>query len=156
MAFKGVLLVIAAAVLLAGCVELGSLTSFMAKDCGDDMDCFEEAAGTCSPAKVTNTETNMGMTMKYTVAILGGTKEECKLNVRVNEVNIDESLKSTMPAAMLKIIEGLAGKDMTCTAGSSVVSGSKLDLSGNQENCKGSLVDALKDMSAPSAGYGMP
>lgn len=60
-------------ILLAVFLISGCLGGSAAKDCGDDMICFVEAAQTCTPAKLTVLESGSLVYME----IKGGTTDAC-------------------------------------------------------------------------------
>jgi len=67
----GLIGIVAVVMLFTGCT--GSNPNVI--DCGSDIQCFSQAAETCSPAKVTMAESTMTMYME----ILGGTMEACQI-----------------------------------------------------------------------------
>lgn len=99
--------------LLSGC------TGSAAKDCGEDIQCFAEAAETCTPAKVTVSGSGMSMYSE----IKGGTIEACTVYYEYD-------------------LGALGKVDMTCTAPTTT----QIDTSDPQalcDICTGSMLQGV-------------
>ncbi|MFH2105960.1 MAG: hypothetical protein ABII22_01760 [Candidatus Micrarchaeota archaeon] len=117
-------------VLLVAFYIFGCTSGPQMKDCGTDSACFEEAAKTCSPAKVKSVEE--GMEVEGTLKGIEG--NNCIISLKI------------VKSSTVTILEG---KEMTCKVPKDAMAEKSTDFEGiDPDACTGSLVDLLKSMGA--------
>jgi hypothetical protein len=134
-------ILIVATVLIAGCV--GSETSLQLKDCGNDTECFAEASANCTPAKITTSPVNSGVTVIMYSSVHGGNLTACEYYMKYADIQ----LPSNASAMYVSQANLLRGKEITCVIPANpggLLSGpSSLSSNAITTVCRGSLIDAL-------------
>ena len=133
---------------LAGCVAGGPSMI----DCGNDLECFQDAAKTCTPAKVRITEEGTTMYME----MRGMSNDKCTTYMKIEKVEVPPEI----PPEMAGFVTMFEGKEMTCNLPMDMASGVSPESVMGQtastedffEMCEGSLVDTLQSLMAGLQG----
>ena len=150
--FTIAVLLIAVAV-LSGCVAPVEEPVVVLKDCGSDQSCFEAAAETCEPAKITVLEEDESSSMGMYSEIRGLEGDNCVLYLRVTQFEMNlpaiplEPSEQELFDQLQQGFKELEGKEMICKIPKEIIAGSDmLSMANPEELCTGSLIAAIKQM----------
>lgn len=141
---KRVLMLIPLLFSFVACIDLfgGEVATAELIDCGTNMQCFAQAAGTCTPAKVT---APMNEYVDAYMEIRGGTPDACEFYARGEKLTLPEDVPDE-----LRILESTPQfADMTCTLPVAELSTTEFDRT-VLESCSGPMAEILKHSPLPS------
>lgn len=147
-----VLLIIVA--VLSGCVApVEEEPSAALKDCGSDQSCFETAAQTCEPAKISVLTEDEASIMGIYSEIRGLDGDDCVLYLRVTQFEMKSTGVPLEPSEqelfdqLQKDFKMLEGKDLICKIPKELIAGEDLlSMATPEELCTGSLITVLEQM----------
>lgn len=120
-------------------------------DCGSDLECYRNAAQTCTPAKVRATEEG---TTIYS-ELRGMSNNLCGVYMKIEDI----TLPAGVPPEAAGLVTMFEGKDMLCNVPLSQAAGiSEFNIGGNMtgeeflDMCSGTLIDTLSSLMAMYGG----
>jgi len=136
---------------LSACIE-GQL---QLKDCGNDKECFDNAAKQCMPAKVLISEERNGTLTKLYLESRGESADGCEFYYQIQKLQVvlskpESERERELQEEFFAIIKTVEGKDMVCRFPKQLVEdkNSPMDIEAAEINqyCEGELIIALQDM----------
>lgn len=125
------------------------------KDCGNDKECFDNAAQQCMPAKVLLAEEKNSTYSELYIESRGEKGNECefyyklqKLQVKLSEPKSEK--EKALQDKFFAIIKTVEGKDMVCKFPKDMFADKKspadVQTAEIDRHCKGELINALQEM----------
>ena len=145
--FLTVSVLLLAALALSGCLALDGLAGLSLKDCESNQECFEAAAKTCEPAKVTAFSEDESISMDLYSEIRGLEGDKCLFYLKVTKFNLKtpdpplDSSEQELFNQMQQDLKKLEGNDMLCRIPKELISAKDLfSITNPAEICTGSLI----------------
>ena len=152
-AVAAIMVILALAGALAVFGQGTGLFSFLAKDCGSDQSCFNDASRTCTQAKfseVTTAGGTQGAGIYFETRGRNFFSGKCAVYVKITNVNTSMWDIYNMPAEykaeVVEVTKALEGKDMVCEFQNQPPVTS--NFLGEKQYCTGNLRTALDEFTA--------
>lgn len=140
---------ILATILLAGCSGPGGIY-----DCGSNLQCFQQRADKCEPAKLTFTNTSQSIYVPVNIRakaeVQGGSTDACKYYFMIEDISPAVLLPPNQQQLFNSTFGAYEGKDLTCILPASSYKKPPLLPSLDADSCNGTLKDLVN---APQEVY---